>query len=97
MLPIMIAAVPDIETTILSRVIAPQEATLSAEAARAFLSLQFSEEDLQRMRDLAELARQGDLSTEDEAWLRGYERIGSFLGLLQSKARMALRQPADPL
>lgn len=90
----MIAKAPDIETDILSRVIAPDDAALSLEGARAFLAMKFSDEDCGRMRELAEKARRGELTSEDEAWTQAYERIGSLLGLLQSKARMTIRQHA---
>jgi hypothetical protein len=91
----MIAAAPDIESTILSRVIAPDEGTLSVEGASALLSLKFSEEDQQRMRELAEKARRGELTGEDAAWTTAYERVGSLLGLLQSKARQTIKRHTD--
>ena len=86
-----------IEYQILSGVISPAEPTLSQAAAQAMLSLTFSDVDRERMRQLAERARQGELSLEDREWLDGYERIGSLLGLLQSKARISLRKFATEL
>lgn len=91
----MIASAPDIETSILTRVIAPQDGTFSPDAARALLDLRLSDEDCTRMRELAERARQGELSNDEEAWIRAYERIGSLIGLLQSKARQTLRHQVD--
>ena len=85
-------ATMSIEAQILTSVIAPTEPTLSEEAARAMLSLSFSETDCKRMRELAEKARNGELLIEDREWLDGYEKIGSLLGLLQSKARISLRK-----
>jgi len=79
-----------IESSILSRVIDPDDANLSPEAARGLLSLRFKERDIQRMQELAEKARQGELASEERDEIDSYERIGSLLGLLQSKARRSL-------
>ena len=81
-----------IESQILSRVILPEEPTVSAEAARSLLLLSFSETDRERMRRLSEKSRQGTVTSEDREWLDGYERIGSLIGLLQSKARISLKR-----
>ena len=80
------------EASILSRVIRPDEPTLSRVVARAWLRLAFDESDKQRMRVLAEKARQGVLTDNERAEADGYERVGSWLGMLQSKARRSLRQ-----
>lgn len=84
------------ESEILARVIAPERATLSAEVAKELLKWGFSEFDRRRMSELAAKARAGALTADDEIELEGYERINSFLGLVKSKARCALRgNPAD--
>jgi hypothetical protein len=88
----MIAKAPDVETDILSRVIAPDEAMLSLDGARAFLAMKFSDEDSRRMSELAEKARHGELTADEEAMSRAYERVGSLLGLLQSKARLTMKR-----
>ena len=77
---------------ILLRLIDPSKADLSADAARSFLKLDFSEEDCRHMDDLAEKARQGALSTAEEAEIENYERVNSLLGILKSKARQSLEK-----
>lgn len=80
------------ESAILSRIIAPERPELSSEVARAILSLRFQHDDLDRMNQLAEGARQGSLTDEKQAEVDSYERIGHFLSLLKSKARLSLKQ-----
>ena len=87
----------NVESRILARVIAPDAATLSPEVASELLKWGFSEADQQRMKELAAKARQGTLSTEEQAETEGYERVSSFLGLVKSKARRALQRAARPL
>jgi hypothetical protein len=42
------------------------------------------------MTDLAAKARQGTLTSDEQAEAEGYERVSSFLGLVKSKARCSL-------
>jgi hypothetical protein len=88
-------AVAAFDSVILERLVDPQKPTLTADAARCILSLQFTQEDRRRMGELAEKARQGALSEEEQAQADSYERIGSLLAVLQSKARRSLQnQPS---
>lgn len=80
------------EAEILSRVIAPDEPTLPLNAAQIFLTFDFRQEDRERMNVLAEKAREGVLSTEEQTEIDCYERVGHFLSLLRSKARLSLKQ-----
>lgn len=80
------------EADILSRVIAPDDPSLSMEAARSILTLRFAREDLKRMDDLAEKAREGTLTPAEKRELEDYERVGCLLGILQSKARLSLKR-----
>jgi hypothetical protein len=50
------------------------------------------EQDRARMEALAEKARAGTLTTEEQVELDAYERVGHFLSLLKSKARISLSQ-----
>ena len=77
---------------ILLRVVDPNRADLSADAARSFLRLDFSEEDCRHMDELAEKARQGTLSTAEQAEIENYERVNNLLGILKSKARLSLKK-----
>ena len=52
--------------------------------AEALLSLEFTKHDQDRMRVLAEKARQGELSEVERDEAATYERIDSFLALVQS-------------
>jgi hypothetical protein len=79
------------ESTILARVIAPDEPTLPAAVASELLKWGFPEADKQRMSELAAKARQGTLTAEEQAQTEGYERVSSFLGLVKSKARRSLQ------
>lgn len=82
------------ESSLLERVIVPADPDLPAEAAEWFLSLGFPKADLRQMKKLAAKARAGTLTPSEAEELRGFERIGSFLGLLQSKARISLGKQA---
>jgi hypothetical protein len=80
------------EAEILSRVIAPEEPTLPLDTAKLILTFDFGKEDRERMNLLAEKARAGALTAEEQAELDCYERVGHFLSLLRSKARISLKQ-----
>ena len=84
-------AIKDYDAEILTRLILPERATMSHDAAREILKLSFSETDRLRMSELAAKAREGSLSLDEQAETAGYERISSFLGLLKSKARQSLQ------
>ena len=56
------------------------------------LALDFPKEDRVRMNDLAESARSGTLTAEEQLELDAYERVGHFLSLLKAKARISLNQ-----
>jgi hypothetical protein len=79
------------EAAILSRVIQGSKLTLTPEAARALLDLGFTEEDKQKMHELAVKNQQGRLSQEEEGDLDSYVRIGRFLDLLSAKAAQSLK------
>ncbi len=80
------------EAEILSRIIAPEEPTLPPDTAKIILTFDFGKEDRDRMNVLAEKARAGTLTAEEQAELDCYERVGHFLSLLRSKARISLKQ-----
>jgi hypothetical protein len=78
------------EAAIFSRVIEPEKAMLSPEAARSILALDFCPEDRQRMQELAAKARAGSLTTDEQEELDNCGRVGSLLGIMKSKARRSL-------
>lgn len=77
------------EAAILARLVERREDELSQGAAEYFLSMRFSDEEIARMNELSELARQGTLSQEDQRELDSYIHVSNLLGTLQSKARRA--------
>ena len=79
-----------VEAQILTRVIAPEDSSLDRRAAEAILAMRFKAADKQRIDELAEKARLGTLSAEERAEAESYERIGHFISLLKSKARLSL-------
>lgn len=85
------------EAAILSRLIRPERADLSPEAARSLLKLDFDDLDRTRMHELAGKAQDGMLSSAEEAELENYRRIGRLLDLMRSKARRSLKDAgSDP-
>lgn len=80
------------ETAILGRMIEPDKALLSPDAARYILGLDFDESDRGRMNALSEKARDGALSVDERDELENYVRVGHLLALMQSKARNSLKR-----
>ena len=78
------------EADILDEIIAPDQPGLSPESARAILDLRFRQRAMDRMNVLAEKNRQGTLSETEQGELERYLRVGNFLNLIQSKARLSL-------
>lgn len=83
------------EAEILSRVIAPEKSNLLPETSKMILAFDFTQQDRERMNQLADKARRGTLTVEEQAEIDCYERVGHFLSLLQSKARMSLKQSQE--
>jgi hypothetical protein len=79
-------------TSVLSRIIRPDQDDLSPEATRSILKLRFEEEDLRRMHELAEKNQRGELSEPERSELGEYRQAGLVLDLLQSRARLSLKR-----
>jgi hypothetical protein len=73
------------------RILHPDE-ELSPRTARAILGLSFPESDISRMHELSGKARAGTLTPEEDAEMDNFERVGSILSILKSKARQALKR-----
>jgi hypothetical protein len=84
---------PPSEMTILRRVVDAERRVLSKEAARSILRLCFGASDRNRMNRLAARNRDGKLTKVEEEEFNNYIRVGQTLGILQSKARRALKTP----
>lgn len=78
----------DFEPAIVERLV------VSPNAAEAILSMEFTEADRERMRQLAAENNKGTLTADELVEMEGYRRVGAFLGLMQSKARLLLKKEA---
>lgn len=83
------------EAAILARLIQIEQQELSRGAAEYRLSIRFSDHDTARMNELSELARQGKLTSDDQAELDSYLHVGNLLAVMQSKGRRALQRAAQ--
>jgi hypothetical protein len=75
-----------------SRIVKPDRANLTPEAARAILKLDFDPEDHRRVDELSAKAQKGTLTPAERAELEEYIRVGYELAILQSKARLSLKR-----
>jgi uncharacterized protein YnzC (UPF0291/DUF896 family) len=82
---------PITEAEILTQVIAPDKPGLPGEVARAILDLRFNRSAVDRMHELAERNNLGTLTGAEHEELEKYVRVGSFLDLIQAKARLSLK------
>lgn len=80
------------EAAIVGRLIKPDHGDFSPEAARELLSLRFGDEDQDRMRMLSLKAQEGTLTPSEQAEVENYRRVGYWLGILWSKARLSLKR-----
>jgi hypothetical protein len=85
---------PNTEAAILARLIQIEQRELSRGAAEYLLSIRFDDRDTARMNELSELARQGRLTSEDQAELDSYLHVGNLLAVIQSTGRRALQRSA---
>ena len=83
------------ETAILSRAIGLENGGFSPEAAKSILAMQLSPADRDELHRLSSLAKEGELSPEEEADLESYRHAGRVLELFKSKARISLNRPTD--
>jgi hypothetical protein len=83
------------ETAIFERIVLPSEPGLSEQAAKSILAISFGADDRDRLKVLAEKARYGTLTPEEQLSIDNYEGIGHYLAILQSKARLAIQKTRD--
>ncbi len=76
----------NVESSILDRLVLPPE------SARAVLAIKFPAEDEERMRELMDRNNRGTITAGELAEMEGFRRVGTFLGVLQAKARLQLKQ-----
>lgn len=83
------------EIAIWRRVIRPETTGWTHAGAEAILQLGFQEVDRERMIDLLERAKAGELPDDEADELEKYRHVGTTLELMQSRARLCLKsQPA---
>lgn len=80
------------EAAIVGRLMKPDQADFSPELAREILSLQLGSEDQTRIRQLSAKAQEGTLSAAEEDEVENYRRVGYWLGILWSRARISLKR-----
>ena len=80
------------EAAILGRVFRPDSADWSPDAAEAILKLEFTELDHERMDDLIDAAKAGELSGEGASTLERYRHVSKMLELMKSRARLSLKK-----
>jgi hypothetical protein len=78
-----------VEAAILSRLI---KQDLSPEAARALLQLDLDPYDRERMHELAVKNQEGALAPDEQEELDSCLRVGYFVDLMRSRARLALKR-----
>lgn len=78
------------EVAIWERIIRPS-GPMSRDTARQILAFEFSDEERQRMHELAERNRSGTLEQGEEEELDHFCRVGTTLSLLKSRARQVLK------
>lgn len=83
------------DADILQLVVAPQEPALAPSAAESLLKLHFTDAQIVRMHELADKNNAGTISSTERAEMESYARVGNFLSLIQSKARLSLKSHAE--
>ena len=79
------------DAAIIQRLVDPRRCGWTEQAAQAVLKLSLSAEDQLRASDLADKSNEGSLTAADQAELESYLRVGTLVDLMQSKARLFLR------
>ena len=87
-----IVSEPTSDVAILSRLIRPEENSLTPEAAESLLRIKFEQHDLDRMHELAVKNQDGVLTRREKREMENYRRVGFLLDLMHSKARLALKK-----
>jgi hypothetical protein len=81
---------PKTEAEVWLRILHPDE-EMSPRVARAIRGLSFPKNEISRMHELSAKARAGTLTPEEDTEMDNFERVGSILSTLKSKARQVLK------
>jgi hypothetical protein len=87
---IIMEALESTEAAILDRVIRPSIGGWPRAAAEAILSVSFDAPDRERMTQLLQKAKAGELSESEAREIENYRHVGRLLELLKSRARRSL-------
>jgi hypothetical protein len=79
------------EAAILDRVFRPSLADWPQAVAEAILKIQFDPSDREKMTELMDKAKAGDLTPEQAETLEHYRHVGRLLELMKSRARRSLQ------
>lgn len=85
---------PPPDKNLFNRIMGPLGNRLSVSAAKSLLRLDFTEWDHARIAELSPKNKQDSLTASEQEEFDEYERMGSFLDLLHSKARLSLKRRA---
>jgi hypothetical protein len=83
--------VAKLQEELLREVLKPGEGTLRPDLAEYLLSLRFDDARLARLGELARKSNDGTLAPEERDEYESYVFLGDLLALIQSKARLSLR------
>ena len=75
----------------MGRLMKPDRGDFPPEAVRELLSLRFGEEDQARMRESPRKTQEGTLTASEQEEVENYRRVGYWLGILWSGARLSLK------
>lgn len=78
------------QASILDRALGQDLSNMSPDTARYFLSIKLDSSDEQRANELAEKARDGALSAEEQTEIDEYRRVGRVIEMLKLRAKVAL-------
>lgn len=82
------------ETEVLARLMRPLSRSLSADLARALVTLRADDETQSRYDDLADKNSRGALSGVEAQELEAIVRANTFLGILKAQAQATLKPSA---
>ena len=85
---------PKTEAEVWLRILHPDD-DLTPRVANTILGLSFRKDDLARMHELSAKARAGTLTPEEDAEMDTFERVGSILSTLKSKARQVIKRTGN--
>jgi hypothetical protein len=80
------------ESDLLADIIDPEEGDLPADVARFVLRWKFGARAARRMNTLADRNSKGTITDAERQELERYLRVGSFINLVQAKARLSLQR-----